>query len=298
MRTVSLLLLPLLAGCVIGGDRHPRPRDLAPAWLLDRTRVLGMRAEPPEVRPAQIASFEALVHREGKDDPAIVWFACPPEDDGGIGFGCVLDLDELDYEASPEALAEAGLIGFEPFLPPSYSAPDDVLDGLAEEDRAEGLYVLIQLSALPAEVLEGSVDAIDFNEVEVAYKRLVVSEAATPNHNPELSSFTVDRHTVRTGDRVHVDRNQIYEIGVHLADGARESYEYTASSGVTEQRQEEPWAAWYSTGGELLEEVTLHPYMEAGWQSPKRSGSRGTWYAVVRDRRGGMSWRSQEWIVD
>jgi hypothetical protein len=294
------MILLVLAGCVINGDKYPRPRDLAPNWLVDRTRILAIRAEPPEAEPGAAISFEALiVDAEGVEpELAVVWLACPVDDEGN-GFGCATDLGSLDLEdPDPEALAELGLIGLEPFLTPAYTVPDDLLDGLDDRERLEGVYVLIQLLALPLESVEDPVAEVDFAEVESAYKRLVVSEATTPNHNPQIASFTVDAVPVPAGAPVYVEPEQTYALGITLPDGAIETYQYLLSDGSPEERLEEPYASWYATGGEVLEEVTLWPYIEADWTAPPERGAEGTWYAVLRDRRGGMAWATQRWVAD
>jgi len=293
-------------GCVIGSEKYPRPRDLNPTSLVDRTRVLSVVAEPPEMRPGERATFRALVATPGADTPedgglTKLWLACPV-DDAGNGFGCVVDFDNLDIEElGPAELAELGFIGFEPGLPPAYTAPDDLLDGLEEEERLEGRYVNVQVTALPDELLEttgtGAAPALDFNEVEVAYKRLVVSEALTPNQNPSIRTFTVDRVEVGAETLVEVDAEQSYELGVLLPDGAREAYVFVNSDGEEEQRVEEPYVAWYATAGDMTEEVTLYPYLEATWVAPAESGETGTWYAVLRDRRGGQAFWVQRYIV-
>ena len=299
------LVCALATSCVIGNDKYPRPRDLSPTWLVDRTRVLSVVAEPPEIRPGERATFSALLATPDADQPedgglSKLWLACPV-DDAGNGFGCVVDFDSLDIEElGPDELAELGFIGFEPGLPPAYTAPADLLDDLDEEERVEGSYVNVQLTALPDELLAGtSSDApeLDFNEVEVAYKRLVVSEARTPNHNPSIATFVVDRLEVPADAVVQVDPKQEYDLGIQLPDGTRELYEFVTSSGEVEERVEEPYASWYSTGGEVQEEVTLYPYLESTWASPETSGEEGTWYVVLRDRRGGMAWWTQRWVV-
>lgn len=295
-----MTLLLFLSGCVLNGDKYLRPRDLSPSWLVDRTRVLGISADPPEARPGDVVTFDSLIGTATDDDPdlAIVWLACPVTDEGN-GFGCATDLGAIDLEtADPEALAELGFIGFEPGLPPVYAVPDDLLDGLDDRERLEGSYVLIQLLALPAELLENPVDELDFSQVESAYKRLIVSEAPTPNHNPEIGDFTVDRQTIAAGSIVYVEPEQSYDLGVLLPDGTREAYEYLPTEGPSEERIEEPYVSWYSTDGEILEEVTLWPYLESTWTAPAERGTAGTWHAVLRDRRGGMSWISQPWVAD
>ncbi len=287
-----------LSSCVIGDARYPTPRDLTPAWMVDKVRVLGIRAEPPEVRVGDVVHFEVLLANPDDEEFATIWLACPVEG-GGTGFGCELDLGTLDLTtATPEELSALGFIGIEPYLPPVYIPDDSLLDALSEEERPEGAYVLVQVTALPLDTLENEVEELDFNEVEVAYKRLVVSEAATPNRNPSTGHFRVDKTVVEEGSIVHLERGEPYELSVMIPDEDVERYDFVTSSGEVEQRLEEPYAAWFSTGGELLEEVTLHPFTQADWISPKRSGESGTWFVVVRDRRGGVAWETRHWIVD
>jgi len=299
-RRVAVALCLGLSACVIGGDKYPRPRDLSPGWLVDRPRVLAMAAEPPEIRPGESATFSALIPNPDSDDELLqIWLACPVEGNGD-GFGCFTDFSGIDLEdATPEELAELGLIGVQPGpFPPTYTAPADLLDELSEEERLEGRYVNAQVTAVPGDISEATAtDDIDFNEIEVAYKRLVVSEATTPNHNPSIDRFVVDRIDVPDDAVVQVDAGQAYELGIQLPDGTREVYEFVTSDGVVEERVEEPYAAWYATGGEVLEEVTLYPYLESTWQAPEASGEEGTWFVVLRDRRGGMAWWSQQWVV-
>jgi len=305
MRPTLLLTLGTLSGCVIGGDKYIKPRDLSQSWLVDRPRILAIQAEPPEAVAGQLVTFEALIPNPDADpdDPAsILWLACPPDpsNPGGIGFGCELDLGAVDFESmSFEELAAAGFIGFEPLLPPSYVVPMGLLSGLTNaRDRREGVGVTIQVTALPPSALEEDLESLDFNEIEIGYKRLVVSEATTPNQNPAIFEFVVDRLAIPTGSVVHVEPEQTYELGVILEEALIEEYEYLTRDGVLEQRVEEPYAAWYTTDGEMLETVTLYPFMEASWTAPKKRGVSGTWYAVVRDRRGGMTWHVQDWVTD
>ncbi|MEQ1564955.1 MAG: hypothetical protein ABMA64_04905 [Myxococcota bacterium] len=304
------MILATLAGCVIGGDKYPRPRDLEDDWSVTRTRLLGVASEPAEARPGDRVTFEALFGHPPGDPEAlsVVWLACPVTDDTDWTGGCATDFGAIDFDdPDPAALAELGFIGFEPGLPPAYQVPADLLDGLDDAARLEGVYVMVQLFALPPAALEDP-ENLDFAEVESGYKRLVVSEAATPNHNPPLGAFTVDGSVIPAGATVHLDRLQPYELGVVLAEGAIETYDYLTSDGAVEVRVEEPYVSWFATGGELIESVTLWPSIEATWVSPPAEGQEsdfggdpvdsGTWYAVLRDRRGGMSWLEQPWVID
>lgn len=292
----------LLGGCVINSERWARPVDLAQSWMVDRTRILGIRAEPAEIEPGQRASLEALIAMApGADEQlGLLWLACPEE-----GPGCSTDLGGFDIEtATPEELEALGFIGFEPGLPPAYTAPTSILEPLDDTERLEGLNVLVQLTAFPLDELAGATEAtepepLDFNEIEAGYKRLVVSEAPTPNNNPELVGLTVDGQSIPAGiEVVRVEPGQAYDLGILLAEGAgREVYAYLNSDGQIEERVEEPYATWYTTGGEVIEPVTLWPYMESTWIAPDEADAQGTWYVVVRDRRGGMSWWLQDWQV-
>lgn len=293
-RLVAVAAAVALVGCTIGGASSPRPSDLEDDWYVGRLRLLGVQAEPPEARPGELVRFSALfADPEGVAD-TIVWIACPPDD--ASSFGCTVDFSALSDNPTPEELAAAGVIGVEPLFPPTYTPDAALLDGLDEHDRLEGVEVTVQVSAFPAGSMDDPSD-VDFDEVEAGYKRLVVSEATTPNHNPEIAAFTVDGVAVAPSVVVELDPDQLYEIGVELPEATVEAYEYENSDRTVENRTEQPYVTWYATDGALFEEYTLYPYTEASWASPAASGATGTWYAVVRDRRGGMSWRLQSFAI-
>ncbi|MEN0068167.1 MAG: hypothetical protein AAGA48_38945 [Myxococcota bacterium] len=297
MTTVPLLWL-FSTACVINSEQFPRPRDLSEEWQVDRTRILAVRAEPPEIRPGEVASLEALIAGPVEDDAelSLVWLAC---EDGG-DFGCATDLSGLDFEnPDPVALQESGLIGFEPLLPPRYEASVDLLDDLDPVERLEGLNVQTQLFAFPAELFAAGVpDDIDFNEVEVGFKRVVVSEAKTPNNNPQIEGFTVDGVVVPPAvAQIELTAGQQYDFSLLLDEALGiEEYVFVNSKGDVEDRIEEPYAAWFSTSGDVTEPVTLYPFLEMTWTAPAEPGP-GRIFAVVRDRRGGMVWHAQDYVV-
>lgn len=280
-----------LTGCTIGDGRYPRPRDLTPTTLVDRLRILAIVAEPPEVAPGTPVTFSALVADPDNDLPFKAWLACPPDQPDG----CTAGLAEISPDASPEELAALGVIGLEPGFPPAYTPDAALLDGLDENARREGVYVSIQLAAFPASVLAEDPEDLDFNAVEVAFKRLVVSEASTPNHNPTLGAFTVDGVEVPVDATLELDVGEPYEIGVVIPDEAIETYEYLTSEGAIEERTEEPYVDWYCTVGGLGEAYTLHPFTQADF-APEEPGDATCW-AVARDRRGGMAFQEQHFTI-
>lgn len=298
-------LAPLVA---CGGSTLSQP------WQLDRLRVLAVQAEPAEPRPGDTVTFSSLVYApEGVEVAGAVWFACLPQD--ADDFGCELDdalLAELEA-ADPETMSEeellalyqeareAGLIGFEPGLPPSWEAPAEALDGLDDTERLEGRSAVINVSVFPAGV-DGDDDLS--GEVEVVYKRLPVSEAVTPNTNPGIEGFLVNGVEVESGGRLVVDPRYRYELEPLLREGSVETYEYLGSDGEVEERTEEPYFSWYTEAGSFDQEYSLYPYSEAVWtpgdawltEAPPEGGEVRI-LAVVRDRRGGMAWGELTLVV-
>jgi hypothetical protein len=298
-----LWLLPLLLlGC--GGN------PLAQSWQLDRLRVLAVKGEPAEPRPGETVTFDSLLYLpEGQHLSLLTWFACLPEDSDS--FGCTTDptiteelagldpstLSEEELAALQEELAEAGLIGAEPWLPPSWTVPIDALDGLSEEERNEGVSALVSLTAIP----EGALSASD---LELAFKRLPVSEALTPNHNPEVTGFRVDGEELAPDAVLRLGWGEAPTIEVLLAEDAIETYLYLSEEGEQEERVEEPYVSWFAEAGEFDQPYGLHPYLDAVWTAPSARLSSLRWpapressrqlrlSAVVRDRRGGMGWAS------
>ena len=284
-RTLPLLLLAL-GGCDSNG--------LAQTWQLDRLRVLGVRAEPAEPEPGDLVAFEALIFDpEEPRERTVAWFACLPE--SSSDFGCTVDPTLLDSLSSvdpstlsAEELAQlyadaqaAGLIGFEPYVAATWVAPADALDGLDEAQQEEGLSALVNLSVIPA-------DAASDADIEIAYKRVPVSRAATPNHNPTVSGISFNGVEIADGETFIAKMGVIYEVAPVLTDDSIEDYSYTNSDGVDETRTEEPYYTWYTRRGKFDQSFSLEPYSSVEW-TPGGSET-DELIVVMRDRRGGMAW--------
>jgi hypothetical protein len=254
---------------------------LSPAWYIDRTRLLAVRAEPAEPRPGDLVTFTSLAV-DPVQDLLIVWTGCVLE--SSSSYGC----DTTD----PEALS---VLGVEPLLPPSLQVPADLLDDLPAEDRAEGKNYILTLSALPGDTDLSALEELDQDDLlELGFKRLPVAEGATPNHNPDISHLLIDGAIeVRPGGVLTVQRGQVYSIEPILSDDAIEDYEYINSDGVTETRTEEPYFTFYATDGAYEFNFSLYPYSAVDWTAPVDPlADTLTIWAVVRDRRGGMGWFS------
>lgn len=295
----SLLLVASLLGCTT--------ETLSESWQLDRLRVLGVQAEPAEPRPGDTVSFRSLVYVPyGQTLAGTVWFACLPE--GSTDFGCTLDpsltealsgdLESLSQEeqmALFQQAQEAGLIGFEPLFSPTWTVPPDALDALAEDDRREGRSAVVNLTALPQ-------DTEADGDVELAYKRVPVSLAETPNRNPVLSGVMVEEKTGEDnkatysavepdGGAFTVTPGTTYRLTPLLAEGSIETYSYRTTAQQEEERTEEPYLTWYAEYGQYDQPNSLFPILDVEWTAPK-GGFEGVLVAVIRDRRGGMDWAS------
>ena len=155
------MLLLMLTGC--------NYESMSPSWLIDRTRILGVQAEVAgepglaEPRPGDRVVFRSLTAHPDYADFAVTWMGCLPDE--ADSFGCEVDMDAIEalFDVDTEELTtqellelvaaaqEAGFLGFEPYFSPFLNVPADVLDGLDEDEKLEGLNYFLTLSAFPME---------------------------------------------------------------------------------------------------------------------------------------------------
>ena len=304
-----MIWMYLLLSC--GGETLSQP------WQLDRIRVLAVRPfvdEEPDLifgtrsepRPGETLHFEALTYAP-PDDPigVTIWTACVLEDD----FECTFS--EEDIGESGIAEDGSGLIGIEPFYSPKWVVPADALDELTEAEQQEGLSALINIMAVPQSVVDDedlyaadnddvkNTEDLDPNEFEIAFKRVPVSLADTPNHNPDIMDIMVAGQSIGDAAGFTARTEKTYILEPILRDGHLETYAYYDSTGTLVYRVEEPYFSWYSEvgaedtkdGAQFDDNISLYPYSSVEWTAPKKPG-RLTLHVVVRDRRGGMGWRS------
>ncbi len=292
--------------------------DLAQNWQLDRIRilaisaavdqepdpVLGSRAEP---RPGENVLFDALYYVPMSEMiSGAFWVGCIPESD--LSYGCELDpsafegfnsLDENasfeEFEAALEAARAGGFIGLEPDLAPSWTVPENALEGFSEAEQKEGTNAFVNVSLLGDDV------EMDAEPAEIGFKRFPVSLADTPNHNPEIIDFLVNEEALNGTGTFEAETGKTYRFTPVIPPGHIETYQYITEAGDMEYRSEEPYITWFSELGSTEaekrsrfdQEYSLYPYTVVEWTAPKVTGTIQI-YAVIRDRRGGMSWASLE----
>lgn len=289
---MSPLLLTLLTLLTLLGCTAP---DFAEEWQLDRLRLLAMRADPAEPKPGDIVTFTSLAYIPDEAEWSSVWFACMDGDTEGCSLDPALteqlehadDLSQVELAAIFEALRQAGFVGIQPGMELLWFVPDDALDGVTDAEALEGV------SATVTAALSTQADN------ELTLKRIPVSLATTPNQNPDVAPLTFDRVAVDGSQAIRVEANNEIDLHAELLNGA-ETYTYVTTTGLTEERTEDPSWRWYTSGGTLAVNADSEAisFDESGsvesdmiWTTPKEAGDY-TLAAVALDGRGGMGWQS------
>ncbi|MBM4364881.1 MAG: hypothetical protein FJ090_02020 [Deltaproteobacteria bacterium] len=263
--------------------------ELSQSWQVDRLRVLAVAAEPAEPRPGDTVTFSSLIVSPVEPLAGSAWFACSAE--LSSDYGCEVDPALLEGaeggEIDPATLAEAGMIGFLPYLAPSWTVPGDYLDALDDDAKLEGTFGMVYIMAFPDK------ENVDEADIEVAYKRVPVSLATTPNDNPVVTALSIGGYVVPEGATIRVEPGKTYTLGYAMAEGSVETYAYRNSAGQDEEREEEPYATFYLQEGSFDQPYAVWPDAEVEFTAPGEPtlAAQSLW-VVVRDRRGGMGWAS------
>jgi hypothetical protein len=277
------------------GEPLPTPRELDQSWLVNKPRILAVRAEPAEPRPGDTVTFEALFPDPTGEIATTLWVACPPSEALGLVIACMPAADASATTKGEEPTNGALVIGMQPLFDPDYDVPLDILD--KTEDKNEGEIITIQVIGAPDIDMEMDTGVqLDLNVFEIGTKGLVVSEAVTPNNNPVVADFFVNGATV-DGKTAQVQAGATITLEAKLQDDSVESYQYINSDGITEERTEEPYGLWYTTSGSIQGDTSIFPSLATSWTAPDTATS-GTWWFVIRDRRGGLAWWSQPFEVE
>jgi hypothetical protein len=291
---LACALALLLTGCTVD--------ELSKSYQLDRLRILAVRATPAEPRPGETITLDAYTYDPDGRDLGILWFGCLP--DSADEFGCEVDpsvlsslldtdlsnLTKDEIAALYAKLVAAGVIGLEPIFPATWTVPPDALEGLDETAALEGVSAIVTLQALPL------VEDADPDDAELAYKRVPISLAKTPNQNPEILGLAFEGTILQDGGRVEVGHGAEYSVEPAVPDESIEDYTFVDEAGVRETRTEEPYFTYYAEGGAFDQAYSLWPSSIAYWTAPDEPGEYEI-RCVMRDRRGGMGWASMTAIV-
>lgn len=293
MTSRARAIRPLLAATValagLGASVPACRPDLGPPpSLVTEARILAIRADPPEAKPGEVASYLALVVGPAGviDAPGIAWGFCaspkPLTENDAVSKEClrtVRPIEDPVQAATP--LDVCRLFGPDP--PPGGLRPrdPDATGGFFQPVRATyaGL-VAFRLQRVTCELPAAPIDvAIDFGR------------RRRPNQNPTLGPLTLAiggaparADAIPAGARV--------ELTTGWGEGDAERFVlYDQATRALVERQEVLSVSWFVTGGTLAEDVTgpssSGTSTVTAWEAPRAAGRVLLW-TVLRDDRGGV----------
>jgi hypothetical protein len=283
--------------------------NVKPETLVEKMRVLSIVAEPPEIGPGESTELTELNLNPG-GKTTVVWIGCQP-DPFNLGRGACNDVTSA---LRPTSFADfppgTSLLGFGPKA--GYTVKSDLFDVLTPDDptRQNGtvgqilavtLGDEIKATTTPEEFL-ALFERIENREIQtlLSVTRVLATERAVKNTNPKLQSLSVNGEVLPVNATLIVKEGEKYELDPVVPDAARESYTLLTPDGPSD-RTEKIIGAWYSTAGRFSEpRVDLFSGTRAVYTAPgsaevpddpvpeRRTGK--VWI-VLRDGRGGQSWR-------
>ncbi|MBW1811008.1 MAG: hypothetical protein JRJ87_22655 [Deltaproteobacteria bacterium] len=271
MRRILLLVVLSVAGCAGRFDS---------TTLVERLRVLGVRAEPPSVGLNDDVELSALVV-----DPAgagrtlsATWKVC------------LVDPREPDTacEASNSLPIEGNQLSVTLTM-------TELVAWLADMGINPGDFPLQELTVLIALKVSGGLESVK------ASKRLILllNEEAPGNQNPFLDGFLLNGEDPGT-EPIVLPTGSVYTLKPVMGPGSREWF---LPPDEQEQKQEEHLFNWYSTGGSFSDGRTILDTDNAGnnldineWTLPEEPGIYTLWL-VLRDGRYGIDWLAADFEV-
>ena len=232
---------------------------------MTRLRILGIRAEPPEVAPGDTTRLDALVaDPKGAGRPQTwTWALCTPDPAAGVS-SC----------SDPSRLVPLGTGTSETLV-----VPTNALDAVPVPQQATGIdaFVVLQVTAPPA-------------DRELGFKRLRISHSSTPNRNPRIAALRVGG---TEDDPVSVASGEQISFLVATTAGAAQPYSDAAGT-----HAEDLSVQWLVTGGTVDRFTTFVDSSEhiaiSSWTADgDAASSPTTLWAVMHDGRGGIDWASR-----
>lgn len=261
---ILLWLLLWVCGIWVGcGCAGP---TAAPQEIVSSLRILGIRAEPPEVRPGDTIRLAALVGNPSHADFRWQWYACRKPSQASSG--CAEEGDAVSLGQQAETIYQVP----QNFFPEKPSLLD----------LFRGVYLPITL------VVQAQGDR---NE---AFKRVVVSRFPA-NQNPtfaDLKWFEGEQKEPQATPW-SFKPGVSYRMEPVVATGSQQEYFLLSPDGNLEPTQETMYISWYVTHGTLRGGLRSEsPQLTKWWIAPQEiRGIRDvTLFALLRDGRGGIHW--------
>lgn len=295
MRWIAALLI-VLASC-----SDPIP-DFSPASLIDKLRILGVRAEPADIAPRQSTRLDALIADplDGAREINSLWIICPPVSEGASS-PCTQEQMVRDpttlFSSPPDGIV---VVPFQSSI--SYQAPANALDGLAEGSaaRTRGVTVAILLV-----VFEGhDVEALKTGQVEmqVALKQIrIAPPEASLNQNPRVGNVTLEGAEWMPDSIGEATAGMAVRLAASATDGSVETFTRVLSDGTASEETETMAFSWYTTKGTYRSTLNANARTGNGesirLDLPSRANEAVTLHLVLRDARGGIDWVTRELVT-
>ena len=275
LRRIGWGLALLAVACLGGCQSFPDP----PVSFVEGLRVLGVKAEPPEVPAGGDTALSMLAVDTAGNAIAADWTECfmPPLAGQTVNPDCI-----GAASAGSEPPVASG-------LEIMFTMPDVSAESLGAPDATGGVYF-----PLVAQVTTGT------DEVSAVF-RLRLAQGDSVNHNPAILflSNTDSTGTVAPLDAqapTPVTAGQKLSLSVTLAPDSAESYVRPDGTNVTEVVT----TSWFCTAGALSFEKTSDAQPQTTLSLDQRlppAGSTIDLWAVARDGRGGTDYTHRQLLL-
>ncbi|MFZ5439236.1 MAG: hypothetical protein ACOZQL_04465 [Myxococcota bacterium] len=310
MRRALFFALVGLTGCDYG---------FRPETLVDDLRLIGISADPPDLRPGETARISSLVLDPSRAPrpSTVLWLGCAADPYNQNRSPCADSAVLADSSSLTGGTGQlppgVSLIGFNDQV--SYPVPAGLFDVLPPDDarRQTGTVGIVLGFAVaetvsptaPPEELQALFERVQRKEVKsiLALFRINISESTARNTNPVVDALVAGGERWPAGAKLLVREREPVTLDLAAPDAAFETWDARTPTGV-EPRTERILAAWYSTSGRFSETSTAlredvrtiftAPGTEKDPVPEKRTG---TLYTVLRDTRGGQAWREWGYFV-
>jgi hypothetical protein len=304
MRHLRRHVLIACGAALAGGACKP---DLGAAQsFIDAPRVLAVRANPPESRPAEapIAFDALLVDVDGRvAAPDVGWAICnephPPAESNVVSSDCLAIPDEAAGETFTAPLPADACTNFGPLTskPGARPADPDTTGGYFQPVRATWHSGAGDLVTFALTRILCPLGAIASNDVAGEY-----ANEYHPNVNPTLGTVVLDPDGAQTpiftpgetSETATVPAGTLVSFEARWDADIQETFKvYDLTTHVLVDQTESLRLSWFATGGVFEHERTGRSADEVGmtftrnlWRAPTTPGPIHVWM-VLRDSRGG-----------
>ena len=256
---------------------------MAPQSLVERFRIIAVRADAPDGPAGSTVTLDALVADPTGEGRALsrLWVAC-----------------RLGPSLDPEACADpesGGIVGIGMTPGFTFTTP-------APEEGETEVQVMVTLAVCAGGTFELPTDGGPAGTPEcaggdgaIAYKRVFSRVGDDYNHNPGLAGLTVDGEPWDAGTSERPacapDTCTPLELVASLTAGSAETWTEIAF-GSPRERTEDVYVSWFATDGtfERIRSAGEAPKVE--WTPPEGPATVDFWI-VVHDGRGGTDWTTR-----